>query len=122
MVSRDVPFVPTNHLETVMLEAMARGGSPERVYDALAGSVVLVPLRAESREDPEGELNFIVTGVGARRGVAVFSSAQQLRKAASSVHRCARLTGAALARGWNDRSTDVLLNPGGDLGLVVPAS
>lgn len=121
-MSRDPPFVPTNDLETVMLEAMTGGDSPERVYDALANSVVLVPLRAASREDPQGELQFIVTEVGARRGVAVFTSAAQLRKAASNIDRCARLTGAALARGWNDRSVDVLLNPGGDLGLVVPAA
>ena len=96
-----------------MARALTDPAAMPAFLETLAASEVIVPVL-----DPSDPAGFRVVRHAGREGVAAFTSTEQLRAAMPEVGPCVAATGARLATGW-DRSTSLLLNPGGTLGIAL---
>lgn len=100
-----------------MARALADPGAMPSFLEELARSEIVVPVfdAVEGAIDPS---TFRVVSHAGHEGVAAYTSTDQLRLGMPSGGPCVALTGARLASGW-DRSTSLLLNPGGTLGIAL---
>lgn len=100
-----------------MARALADPGAMPSFLDELARSEIVVPVfdAVDGEIDPT---TFRIVRHAGYEGVAAYTSTDQLRLAMSRGAACVALTGARLASGW-DRSTSLLLNPGGTLGIAL---
>lgn len=100
-----------------MARALADPASMPAFLDELTRSEIVVPVydAVEGQVDPSV---FRVVRHAGHEGVAAYTSKHQLRLGMPQGGPCVALTGARLSSGW-DRSTSLLLNPGGTLGIAL---
>lgn len=111
-------FVPGNPLEEVLLAASRAGAEPAPLLDALRDSSVLIP--AEQTGGPE-EFEFPIIEHEGGQYVPLYTSQEQAAKGAPEQDGWLQATGADLAKMLaSDPSTGIAVNPGGDLGVVLP--
>ncbi len=114
-----VDFAPDNDLERAMVQALVEPSTMPRFQAALANSDLHVPVLPD---DPGAtarrELRYPAVRLRGDLGVAAFTSITQLARAASGTVGCVRMTGRQLAASL-DGTTPVVINPGGELGLVL---
>jgi hypothetical protein len=100
-----------------MARALTDPGAMPSFLEELGRSEIAVPVfdAVEGEIDPS---TFRIVRYAGHGGVAAYTSTDQLRLGMPRAGPCVALTGARLASGW-DRSTSLLLNPGGELGIAL---
>lgn len=110
-------FVPTNDLERAMHAAFLDPAANGDFLTALADQKVLVPVAAQ----PVGNrVEFPLFDVAGANHIAVFTSDSQLARANRAGADRLLLSGRDLASMW-PAGVAMAINPGGDLGLSLPA-
>lgn len=111
-------FAPDNPLEEVLLAASKDDAQPVVFLDALRDSSVIVPCEQTGAAD---EVEFPVIEHQGRPYVPLYTSRAQATKGAPEQEGWLKLTGAELAKMLTDDATGLAVNPGGDLGVAIPA-
>lgn len=116
-------FDPDNPLEEAMLAALV---DPDRMHaflEALAEAVLLLPVVDPPRgrdPAPTGRVRFPVVEIEGRVGVAAYTSPTRIVGGRPDVTAMLRIPGKSLADIW-DTDRSLLLNPGAELGIELPA-
>jgi hypothetical protein len=111
-------FEPGSELEASMYAALADPAAMPGFHAQLAESKLLVPLAEGS--SPRGPFVFPRVRFEERVGVPVFTSAEELVRVMPPESVYVEMTGREVALGLDDK-TELLVNPGGTLGLALPA-
>jgi hypothetical protein len=111
-------FAPDNPLEEVLLAASKGDAEPVVFLDALRDSSVIVPCEQTGAAD---EVEFPVIEHQGRPYVPLYTSQAQATTGAPEQEGWLKLTGSELAKMLTDDATGLAVNPGGDLGVAIPA-
>lgn len=103
-----------------MLDALVDPAALPGFKASLSGAELIFPLYRGEDEDVD-PTNLTVLKREGHEGIAAYTSTAQIARALPEGGPCVKMTGARFAEGW-DGATPVLLNPGGDLGLVIDAA
>jgi hypothetical protein len=111
-------FAPANSLEEVLLAASRGDAEPAAFLDALRDSAVIVPCEQTGAAD---EVEFPVIEHQGRPYVPLYTSPGQGAKGAPEQDGWLKVSGGELAKMLTDDATGLAVNPGGDLGVAIPA-
>lgn len=116
-------FDPDNPLEEAMLAALVDPDRMDAFLEALAEADLLLPVQDQPRgrdPAPKGRVRFPVVEIEGKVGVAAYTSPTRIIRGRPEVTATLRLPGRRLAAMW-DTDHSLLLNPGAELGIELPA-